>query len=105
MDFLLSGLIQIEVLGLLVILPCIVLCPFVIGYKNGTRAFFTYAVYWLPILLWAIFMFMVLMGCGHGTGTGGVCDYIFIILLAPYIIGYIMYARYFNQKKLNKNKP
>lgn len=40
---------------------------------------------WIPVVGFHVPMLYVALGCGHGSGTGGVCDFAIVVFFGPQI--------------------
>lgn len=63
----------------------VLLSPFVLMALRGGKVGLTSMLVWIPVAGFHILLFYVAMGCGHGSGTGGICDFSILVAYGPQV--------------------
>ncbi|MFV1922550.1 MAG: hypothetical protein ACMZ63_08105 [Methylotenera sp.] len=79
----------------------VLLSPILLGSFRGFKVGLRSTIVWLPVILLHLLMFYFAMGCGHGSGNGGVCDFLTLIALGPQFIALVVF--YLIYKKTGHN--
>lgn len=70
----------------------VLLSPLFLGVTRGTKIGVKSTVLWIPILMSHLVLVYFAIGCGHGSGKGGVCDFMGLLMFAPQIIVLAIFA-------------
>jgi len=81
----------------------VLISPIILGFTRGRSIGVRSALVWFPVIAAHVLLFYVAMGCGHGSGTGGLCDFQYIIALGTQFIALVVFCYiYKNTKQLQK---
>ena len=69
----------------------VLISPLILGITRGRQVGVRSVLVWFPVLAAHVFLFYTSMGCGHGSGTGGVCYFVNLVALGPQLIALFVY--------------
>lgn len=73
----------------------VLISPVILGFKRGSKIGVRSTLVWVPVLAAHALLFYVAMGCGHGSGNGGLCNFQYLIALGPQTIAlFVFYLIY-----------
>lgn len=70
----------------------VLLFPILLGFARGARVGVRSSVLLLPVIISHVLLIYYSFGCGHGSGYGGVCDYLTLLMFAPKIFVLILFV-------------
>lgn len=75
----------------------VLLTPFVLMAVRSIKIGCLSMLLWLPVAGFHFVMSYVALGCGHGSGTGGVCDLVILIAYGPQICALVLFYLVFRK--------